>query len=130
MKNVTVILAAIIFCTSCASSTPKESERTILGNWDAHETFEGKAFVLEARFKPGGDYDGFGNGKHFVSGKYRLAGDTIFFKDGLCNMAYEGAYTLTYFEDSIRFNVIEDTCMQRKNGSDKVAMGRIASSKN
>ncbi|MBC7626816.1 hypothetical protein [Ferruginibacter sp.] len=130
MKNVTVILAAIIFLTSCASTTPKESERSILGNWDAHGTFEGKAFVLEGRFKPGGDYDGFDNGKLFVSGKYRLAGDTIFIKDGLCNMTYEGAYKLTYYKDSVRFNVIEDTCIGRKNGSDKLAMGRIASSKN
>ena len=130
MKNVIKILAVMIFCASCRSSTMKQPKHDIVGKWDAHNTYQGKSYVLEARFKPGGDYDGFGNGKHFVSGKYRLAGDTIFFKDGLCNMAYEGAYTLTYFEDSIRFNVIEDTCMQRKNGSDKVAMGRIASSKN
>lgn len=130
MKKGLVILAAIIFFTSCASSVTKEPEHTILGNWDAHNNFQGKPFVLEARFKPGGDYDAFDNGKPFVTGKYRTAGDTIYIKDGLCNMAYEGVYKLTYYKDSLRFNVIEDTCMQRRNGSDGLALARITSTKN
>lgn len=129
MKNALVILAVIGFCASCNSNAHKEPEHTLLGNWDSHSMYEGNPFVLEARFKPSGDYDGFGNGKHFVTGKYRLAGDTLFLKDALCNLDYEGVYTLTYFKDSIRFDVIEDTCMQRNNGTNKVAMGRIASTK-
>ena len=130
MKNVIKILAVMIFCASCRSSTMKQPEHNIVGNWDAHNTYQGKSFVLEARFKPGGDYDAFDNGKPFVSGKYRLAGDTIFLKDGLCNINYEGAYTLNYFEDSLRFRLIADTCMQRRNGTDGLGIARVASTKN
>ena len=101
-----------------------------MGNWDSHYTFKGQSGVMEARFKANGNYDAFDNGKPFVTGKYRTAGDTIFLKDGLCNMDYEGAYTLTYYKDSVRFNVIADTCTPRRNGSDGLVAKKIASSKN
>ncbi|MEO7446576.1 MAG: hypothetical protein ABIU55_13830 [Ferruginibacter sp.] len=129
MKNVLAILVVLISCASCTNNSTKEPEHNIVGNWDSHYTFQGKSGVLEARFKPDGEYDAFDNGKPFVSGKYRLAGDTIFLKDGLCNIAYEGAYMLTYYKDSVRFAVVEDSCINRNRGTDGLVAKRIASVK-
>ena len=129
MKNVMVVVAVMVFCASCANGITKETPHNIVGNWDSHNAYEGKEYVLEARFKANGDYDAFDNGKPFVSGKYRTVGDTIYLKDGLCNMDYEGVYVLTYFKDSARFAVIEDTCTPRRNGSDGLGVKRIATAK-
>ena len=130
MKNVIKILVVMIFCASCKGSTMKQPKQDIVGNWDAHNTYQGKSYVMEARFKPGGDYDAFDDGKLFVSGKYRLAGDTIFLKDGLCNMNYEGTYALNYIEDSLRCRLSADPCMQRRNGTVGLGVARVTSAKN
>lgn len=127
MKHLLIAFSAILLFAACQSSAQKEPTRTILGEWDSHETFDGQPWHFLARFKPDGTFDGIGNGKLIVSGQYRTAGDTIFFKDGLCNLNYEAAYRLTYFKDSIRFNMITDTCQGRIQGSDKVTLGRVAS---
>jgi len=124
MKYFPVILAITAVIVSCQSS-PKQPSHQLPGEWDSHETFEGKPWHFQVRFKSDGSFDGLGNGKLVISGQYRTNGDTIFFKDAICNLDYEAAYRLTWFSDSIRFNVIADTCQQRINGSDKVALGRV-----
>lgn len=126
MKHLFPALIIALIFSSCQSSSEKEPAHTILGEWDSHETFDGKPWHFLARFKPDGTFDGLGNGKLIVSGQYRVNADTIFFKDAICNMDYEASYQLTYFKDSVRLNVITDTCQERINGSDKVALGKVA----
>jgi hypothetical protein len=129
MKYLLTVLSVILLFSACNTSAQKEPVRNILGEWDSHETFDGKPWHFLARFKPDGTFDGLGNGKLIVSGNYRTNGDTIFFKDALCNLAYEASYRLTYFKDSIRLNLITDTCQPRIAGSDKVALGKVQSTK-
>lgn len=127
MKHLLTAFAALLLFTACQDSTQKEPTHTILGEWDSHETFDGQPWHFLARFKSDGTFDGIGNGKLVVSGQYRTAGDTIFIKDNGCDMNYEAAYRLTYFKDSIRLNMITDTCQPRIQGSDKLALGRVSS---
>lgn len=94
------------------------------GEWDAHLAYKGKPYVVTGRFKENGTYDAFIDGKLIVSGRYRTVGDSAYFKDGNCNMDYEGLYQLVYYQDSVRFDVLEDTCMERVRGSSGLAMKR------
>lgn len=126
MKHLLATLSVILILSSCQNNSEKEPVRNILGEWDSHEVFDGKSFVFLARFKADGTFDGLSNGKLVISGQYRVNADTIFFKDAICNLDYEASYKLTWFKDSIRFNVINDTCQERIKGSDKVALGRVA----
>lgn len=126
MKNLMVIIIAGLMLYSCGSTTSKKTVHSLVGEWDAHLNYEGKPYVFLARFKANGSYNGFMDGKNFVSGTYRTAGDSLYITDGLCNMAYEGLYKLTYYGDSLRFDVLTDTCRQRVEGSSGLAVKRIA----
>lgn len=129
MKHLLTAFASTLLLLSCQTTPEKEPIHNILGEWDSHDTFDGKPFHFQARFKPDGSFDGLGNGKLFVSGQYRTNGDTIFFKDALCNLDYEASYKLTYYKDSVRFNLITDTCQARIGGTDKVGLGKVISKK-
>ncbi len=66
------------------------------------------------------------NGKPVISMNYRVSGDTIYFTgDPSCVLGSVGAYKLTYFQDSVRFDVVDDTCSVRIANTDKVRLGRV-----
>lgn len=114
MKTVlsTMLLAGKF--TACRQPAPSTG---ITGEWDAHSTAGGQPFVFIARFKADGTYDGVGNGKLVVSGHYRTTGNTILFRDAICNSNYEGAHKMTYCKDSVRFDLLQDTCAVRIEGT-------------
>ncbi len=121
-----IALALVSVIAACDSYSKEHREHTLVGEWDAHLSFEGKPYVFMARFRADGSYDGFMDGKAFVSGKYRTQGDSMYITDGSCNINYEGLYQLIYFDkDSLRFNVLADTCKQRVEGTSGLAVKRI-----
>ncbi|RYZ44353.1 MAG: hypothetical protein EOP49_27305 [Sphingobacteriales bacterium] len=54
MKHLLTVLAIILLFSACQSSAEKEPIHDILGQWDSHETFDGKPWHFVARFKPDG----------------------------------------------------------------------------
>lgn len=113
MKLLFALSATIIFYSACSN----QPEKNIKGEWDAHLSYEGKSYVLVGRFKENGTYDAFIDEKLVVSGRYRTNGDTIFFRDGNCDMAYEGQYKMNYYKDSIRMDLLLDSCRERVQGT-------------
>lgn len=95
----------------------------LIGRWQ--NRFPNGVFV-GAVFRSDSSYDGFRNGKAFVSGKYYVRQDTFAIADGGCGLAYYGTYKLAFLaNDSVRFTAIQDTCRGRRRGSDGLTLGRI-----
>lgn len=125
MKKLLYILSISTLLAVCNTVSDKKPEHSIIGDWKNQSTNGGELFTFLLKFKADGSYDGIGNEKLVVSGHYRTTGDTIYFRDGICNPDYEGSYLLTYYEDSIRFDLIKDTCRIRIEGGDGFAFKKV-----
>jgi hypothetical protein len=94
-----------------------DESNPLVGKWEWSKKFKDGPLTVLAVFKVNGTYDGFANKKSFVSGTYKVVKDTLFIADPLCNSKYMATYKLKFFgnKDSVQFNVIQDTCAQRRN---------------
>jgi hypothetical protein len=122
------VLSALLVLVFAVACEPKnnEPEKVIQGEWEAQYVADGNPFVVLARFKPNGVVDVMANGKLIVSQQYRTTTDSIIFSgDPNCASGSEGVYKLTYFQDSVRVNIITDSCEVRVMNTDKVAFGRV-----
>ncbi|SOD92207.1 hypothetical protein SAMN06269250_3858 [Spirosoma fluviale] len=82
--------------------------------------------TLRFNFRPDGTYDGFVNGKSYLTGRYYVHQDTMGVTDGKCNPAYFGIYRLKFsVPDSVRFITILDTCRDRRETVPTLALGRV-----
>ena len=130
MNLIIRLLVLMLVLVACRRNM-RETGRSIMGEWDSHSTHNGKPWLFKAHFKPDGVVDGIGNGKLVISMNYRVSGDTIYFTgDPSCVPGSVGAYKLTYFQDSVRFDVVDDTCSVRIANTDKVRLGRVLSEGN
>ena len=124
MNTTVKILALLVALVACRKNT-KETNRSITGEWSLHSTYDGKPWLFTARFKPEGVVDGIGNGKLVISMNYKVSGDTIYFSgDPSCLPNSVGIYKLSYFQDSVSFEKVDDTCSVRIANTDKVRLGR------
>jgi hypothetical protein len=98
----------------------------IVGRWE-HIFKDGPTNFLVV-FRADGTYDGFANKKAFVSGTYKMKNDTLYISDPTCNSKYAGTYRVEYFgkQDSIKFHVIQDTCIGRREGADGLVYKHIS----
>lgn len=125
MKTLIFSLITTCLLMSCQNNNLKK-DTSILGDWDAHLSHNGKPYVLKAHFGSDNSYDGFTDGKLFVTGKYTIDGDVMTISDSLCNEQYEGKYKIAFFaQDSLRFSVIEDTCKMRNQGINGLAVKKL-----
>ncbi len=86
--------------------------------------------TLLFNFRPDGRYDGFVNGKSYLTGRYFVRQDTIGVTDGKCDPTYFGSYRMQFFvPDSVRFTAILDTCRDRRETVPTLALGRITTVK-
>lgn len=86
--------------------------------------------TLLFNFRSDGSYDGFVNGKSYVTGRYYVRQDTIGVADGKCNPIYFGTYKLQFLvPDSVRFTAILDTCRDRRETVPTLALGRVTTDK-
>lgn len=118
------VLAIIL---SLSAFSPVNDDYSILGKWECIKTYNGSPLSLVAIFRANGVYDGFANKKAFITGKYKMMHDTLHISDVTCNSAYEGTYKVKFFgdRDSLQFNVIRDTCVGRREGSDGFVFKRL-----
>jgi hypothetical protein len=87
----------------------------LLGKWENTRLFQGATMSLMAYFKADGSYSGFVNKKAFVTGKYGVKHDTLYFYD---ENNYAATYKIQLFgQDSLKLHVIQDTVTGRREGT-------------
>ncbi|MFD1257702.1 hypothetical protein ACFQ3S_12915 [Mucilaginibacter terrae] len=124
MKKLKLIgLLGIILLSAFSIAVETES---IQGRWELNSVFKGEPFSFLIIFRNNGKYDGFLNKKTFVSGTYRMKHDTLYISDPICNSAYEGTYKVEFYkQDSIKFHVIQDTCIGRRDGANGLVYKKV-----
>ena len=118
MKTILISLATILFTASSADN--------LTGRWESPVSPKGN--VTGVVFKDDQTFEGYVNKKPFVSGNYFFnATDSIFtFLDNGCN-GITGIYKINFFSngDSLRFTAIIDSCAERRNGMERLTLGRV-----
>jgi hypothetical protein len=98
----------------------------LTGRWETKPSEKGN--VTGAVFKNDSIFEGYVNKKPFASGTYRFsAKDSVLsFVDNGCN-SVRGVYKVLFFNnsDSLRFKVISDSCDERREGMQRLIMGRV-----
>jgi len=96
----------------------------IEGRWESKPSEKGN--VTGVVFKPDNTFEGYVNRKPFVTGKYTFEDDVLTFTDNGCD-GKQGMYRVIFFhyEDSLKFQCIADSCNERKEGMQRLVMGRI-----
>jgi len=113
------LLAVILLSAFATINDPNP----LLGKWENTRTYQGAVMSLMAYFKADGSYSGFVNKKAFVTGKYQLKHDTLYFND---DNNYAGTYKVQMFgQDSLKFHVIQDTVTGRREGTDNYLFKKI-----
>ena len=122
MKTIVVL----IFAASLLAFTVAEID--INGLWESKVENEG---IFGMRLKEDGTVVSYVNKKVFTSGRYTLSHDTItILEDNGCTNAVgekmKAIYRVAMFAtDSLRLDVIEDSCTQRKSAVAKLRFGRV-----
>ena len=100
------------------------SEDFLTGRWETKPSPKGN--ITSVVFKPDNTFEGFINRKPFVTGKYTVKDSIFTFTDNGCGGS-EGVYKLVLFSygDSLRFEPISDTCVERRNGMSRTILGRV-----
>ncbi|TDO20816.1 hypothetical protein [Pedobacter duraquae] len=125
------VFFATMLAISIINFSFTEDTNPLIGRWEwSTKHVEGPLTIL-AVFKTNGIYDGFANKKNFVTGTYQVKHDTLFIADPICNAKYNATYKLKFFgkQDSVQFNVIQDTCAQRRKGIDGFVYKRLPAAK-
>ena len=115
-----LISAALIFSIAKSSNDP------ISGRWETKPSAKGN--ITGVVFKNDSILEGYINKKPFTSGVYHFStkDSIISFVDNGCNGA-RGIYKVTLFSmgDSLSFKAIYDSCTERKEGMQRLIMGRV-----
>lgn len=114
------ILVSIIFITLLAFTLKNK----LVGRWETMPSPKGN--VTSVVFNKNHTYEGFINKKPFVSGKYSLSRNVITIEETGCN-GVRAAYKLIFFShsDSLKFEPINDSCTERREGMQRTVLGRI-----
>lgn len=96
----------------------------LTGYWHSHPSPKGN--ITTVHFKEDKNFETFINNKHFATGKYKLEDNIFSFTDNGCN-GIEGKYKLAFYsnDDSLRIEVISDSCVPRSNGMPKLVLGKM-----
>lgn len=118
----------IILSVSClilaAFITPPNS---LVGRWQ-QKFPDGSTLTLVLR--QDNSYDYLLNNKSFVNGKYYFRKDTFGISDSRCGTGYYGRYHADFFaKDSVRFVLIQDTCLPRQQTGSNLTLGRVKTAK-
>jgi hypothetical protein len=117
--------AALMLCAIIGSFLLVAND-PLTGRWETKPSEKGN--VTGVVFKNDSILEGYVNKKPFTSGIYRFsAKDSVLsFTDNGCNGA-EGIYKVLFYSnsDSLRFKAISDSCDERRNGMQRLIMGRV-----
>ncbi len=124
MKKLSLLslLAIVLLSAFTLASDPNP----LVGRWENIRMYQGSAISLIGNFKADGSYSGFINKKAFVTGKYQMKQDTLYIGDSTCGAYYVGTYKVQFFgQDSLKFHVIQDTCQERREGTDNFMFKKL-----
>jgi hypothetical protein len=117
----TILVSAIITLLLASNAANK-----LTGRWESQPSSKGN--VTGVVFKEDSSFEGYINKKPFVTGTYSYSQEdsTLRFTDNGCNGA-TGIYKVNFFNnaDSLRFAAITDTCTERRQGMQRLIMGRV-----
>lgn len=117
MKTILICITAIFGFASSIDIT---------GRWETQPSEKGN--ITGIVFKSNNTFEGYVNKKPFASGTYTFnAADTLLtIQEGSCG-GVAATYKVNFFSnaDSIRFTVVEDSCTQRKQGVQRMVLGRV-----
>ncbi len=98
----------------------------LIGRWESKPSEKGN--ITGVVFKSDHNLEGYINKKPFVSGTYsfRSADSVLSFIDNGCD-GMRGVYKIMFFcnSDSLRFQVINDSCEERRKGMERLILGRV-----
>ncbi|MBC7868432.1 MAG: hypothetical protein H7X88_12925 [Gloeobacteraceae cyanobacterium ES-bin-316] len=96
----------------------------LTGRWQTQPSIKGN--VTGIVFKADNSFEGYINKKPFTSGHYILKDSLFHFSDNGCN-AVKAIYKVIFFSesDSLRLEVVNDSCTERKNGISRLVFGRV-----
>ena len=98
----------------------------LTGRWETMPSEKGN--VTGVVFKSDSTFEGYVNRKPFVSGTYTFNNEdsVLSLQDGGC-AGVAATYKVNFFSnaDSMRFTAIEDACTGRKEGMQRLVMGRV-----
>ena len=96
----------------------------LTGTWETQVSPNGN--VTRVVFKSDNTFEGFINKKPFVTGNYKFENDILSFVDNGCE-GKKGVYKIVFFgnADSLRFEPIQDSCEERRNGMIRTVLGRV-----
>jgi hypothetical protein len=117
MKRMTISILMIMMC----SFIPADG---LTGRWQTKPSPKGN--VTSVLFKADGSYETYINKKPFTTGSYALQDSVLSFVENGCN-GYRGIYKIVFFSngDSIRFQPITDSCVERREGMTRTILGRV-----
>ena len=121
MKRIFITVGVVIVLLAFA---PKNK---LIGRWETKPSPKGN--VTGVVLNKDNTYEGYVNKKPFVSGNYSLKRNTITIEENGCN-GVKAVYKLIFFShaDSLRFEAISDSCMERKEGMQRAILGRVKKS--
>ena len=117
MKTALVSILLIIILPQLFTSNELE------GRWESRLP-DGN--ILGVMFKPDNSIEGYFNKKPFFSGTYTFKDTLLSFKDNGCE-EIQGVYKIFFFSnaDSIRWEVISDSCRGRREGMNNLIFGKV-----
>lgn len=110
------IVLAVLFAFNAADK--------LTGRWESKPSVNGN--VTGVLFKEDRTFEAYVNKKPFASGNYALQDDVFTFTDNGCE-GMTGVYKTHFFHDgdSLRFQAISDSCTDRRNGMERLVLGRM-----
>lgn len=117
MKTILLILMTCVFVSFA-------NEDKLTGRWQSYPSDKGN--VTGIVFKADNSFEGYVNRKPFVTGTYTFKDSIFSFVDNGCD-GMQGVYRIIFFsrDDSIRFEPVMDSCIERKKGMSRLVMGRV-----
>ena len=100
-------------------------EKDVLtGSWETKPSVKGNTTGIV--FRPDNSFEGYVNKKPFVTGTYTLHNSIFSFVDNGCE-GKEGIYKilLSSNNDSLRLELISDSCVERREGMKRLILGRV-----
>jgi hypothetical protein len=116
---------ALMLCTIIGSFLLSAND-PLTGRWESKPSSKGN--ITGVVFKNDSILEGYVNKKPFTSGIYRFsAKDSVLsFTDNGCN-GVQAVYKVLFFNnsDSLRFKAINDSCDERREGMQRLILGRV-----
>jgi len=116
MKTIIFSCAIMLFAFTTADE--------LSGRWETKPSIKGN--ITGVVFKADNSFEGYINKKPFTSGIYTFQDGILSFTDNGCQ-GIRAIYKINFFSnsDSLRFEVINDSCTERKEGMLNLVLGKV-----